>query len=95
MIMHDTDIIAIWLCSVSAGMLLTLLITQIASAPNRRSHMYHAAPAQLTQDTSDELRGGVVQTAHDHALALVSTPSARDIPRAVRDHRARDQDQAA
>ncbi|CUS33706.1 exported hypothetical protein [Candidatus Nitrospira nitrosa] len=93
--MHDTDIITIWFWSVSAGVLLTLLMTQMASAPGRRSHAHNPVTAQLEQDAGNEQRDVLVHTAQEPALTLVSTSWAWGIPQAVPDQRARDQDQAA
>lgn len=94
-ILHDTELITIWFWLVSAGGLLTLLMMQLISAADHRSHVYHAAPAQLPQEAGDEQRAALVRTAHEPALTLVSTSWAWGIPHAVPDHRARDQDQAA
>jgi hypothetical protein len=93
--MHDMELITIWLCSVSAGGLLTLLMMQVVPAPDHRRHVYHAAPAQLTQEAGDEQIAALVRTEHEPALTLVSTSWAWGVPHAVPDHRARDQDQAA
>ncbi len=93
--MHDIDIVTIWFYSVSAGVLLTLLMTQLASAPGRRSHIHDAETTRLVQDASDEQIDMLVRTDHEPALTLASTSWAWGLPRAVPDHRARDQDQAA
>ncbi|HMS84155.1 MAG TPA: hypothetical protein PKD12_10935 [Nitrospira sp.] len=93
--MHDMEIITIWFWSVSAGVLLMLLMTQLATAPGRRNHVHNAATAQLSQNAGDEQIDVLVRTDQEPALTLVSTSWARDMPRTVPDHRARDQDQAA
>lgn len=93
--MHDIQIVIIWFWSVSAGVLLTLLMPHLVSAPRRRNHLHDAEIVRLAQDTSDELMPVLVQTNNEPTLTCVSTAWAWGIPRATPDQRARDQDQAA
>lgn len=88
--MHDIDIVTIWFYSVSAGVLLTLLMTQLASAPGRNN----AETVQLAQDVGDESTAALVHRGSRADVSLVSTSWTWDRPHAATDQAAIGQNQA-
>lgn len=93
--MHDIKALAIWFWSVSTGVMLTILMPYLVSDPSRRSRLYDKWPDEPTPDTAGNSMTPLVRRKNRPNLSLVAMPSARNIPRAVPDHRAHDQDQAA
>lgn len=93
--MRDMAIIAIWFWSVSAGVMLTILIPYLVSDPSRRGRLHDEWTDEPMPDAYDELRRARVRRKNKPGLFLLPTPSARDLPCATSDHKAHDQDQAA
>lgn len=93
--MHDIEALAIWFWAVSTGLMLTILMPYLVSDPSRRSRLHDEWPDEPLPNAYDEQRGALARSGTQANLSLLAMPSARDIPRAAPDHRARDQDQAA
>lgn len=93
--MHHIEPVAMWFLFVITGVMLTMLLTQLVSAPSRRARTRHEWTTQPGPEAAADQTGALVRIGKGPDVYVVSTSGAWGIPRVASDQEVTNPPQAA
>lgn len=84
-IMHDIEMVTIWFGSVIAGVILTMLMPQMVSAPRYRNRIHDGLKEVSPSNKVEEQLGSMVLVTKAPDVHIVSTSWAWGTPHAASD----------